>query len=103
MAKLSIIAAPTFSAKVKIPVAGVEPIEVNFTFKHRTKDELEEFTKGRADKSDVESLMEMVSGWDFAEDFNADTAKTMLQNYVAAPVPIFRAYIEELYQGKAKN
>lgn len=103
MTKLSIVAAPTFKAKVSIPVAGSAPVDVEFTFKHRTKAALAEFTASRAEKSDLETFLDMVCGWDFAEEFSAETAETMLQNFVAAPVPIFRAYIEEMYQAKEKN
>lgn len=103
MAKLSIIAKPTFKKKVDIPAAGGETIEVEFVFKHRTKTQLDEFVKSRAEKSDVESFLEMVGGWDFAEEFSDTAAETMLDNYIGAALPVYQAYITELVQAKAKN
>jgi hypothetical protein len=103
MARLSIVAAPTFKAVVSIPVAGGAPVDVEFTFKHRTKAAMSEFISSREGKTDGESLMEMISGWDFAEDLTPGSAETMLQNYIGAALPIYRTYIEELAQAKTKN
>lgn len=103
MAKLSINAAPTFKAKVGIPIAGGESVEVEFTFKHRTKPQLDEFVAACADKSDADTFMEMVSGWDFAEEFSADAVKTMTENYIGAGLATYRAYLDELVKAKVKN
>lgn len=103
MAKLSISAAPTFKAMVAIPVAGGESVEVEITFKHRTKLQLDEFVASCADKTDAETFMEMASGWEFAEEFSADTVKTMTQNYMGAGLATYRVYLDELVKAKAKN
>jgi hypothetical protein len=42
MAKLKLVANPTFRAKVGIPVAGGPEVPVEFVFKHRTKTALDE-------------------------------------------------------------
>lgn len=103
MAKLSINAAPTFKGKVSIPVAGADPVVMEFTFKHRTKDELAEFTSTRKDKTDTESVTDMIVGWEFEEEFSNAAIETMLQNYIGAAEAIFRIYLSELLQAKAKN
>jgi hypothetical protein len=103
MGKLSIVAAPTFKAPVSIPIAGGAPVDVDFTFKHRTKDEMTAFVASREGKSDAESLMEMVVGWDFAEVFTPEAAATMLQNYLGAGVNVYVKYIDELTKAKVKN
>ena len=36
--KFSLVANPTFTRAVEIPVAGGKPATVEFTFKHRTRD-----------------------------------------------------------------
>ena len=41
MGKFKLVAEPTFKATVNIPVAGGDSEPVEFTFKHRTKDQLE--------------------------------------------------------------
>lgn len=103
MGKLSIVAAPTFKAPVSIPVAGGAPVDVEFTFKHRTKDQMTAFLTTREGLTDAESVMQMADGWDFAEEFNATTVETMLQNYLGAAVNIYVKYIDELTKAKAKN
>jgi hypothetical protein len=103
MGKLTINAAPTFKATVGIPIPGAAAERVEFTFKHRTKDQLNEFIATRGEKTDAESFMEMVAAWDFAEEFNRASVETMLQNYMGAAVATYRAYVDELTQAKAKN
>ena len=103
MAKLQLKAAPTFPAKVGIPVAGGEAVPVLMTFKHRTKTQLDEFIKSRVEKSDVESFMEMVIGWDLEDAFSEESVKELLENYIGAALATFEAYIDELVKAKAKN
>lgn len=103
MAKLSITANPKFTSNVSIPVAGGESSNVLLTFKHRTKSQLDEFIKTRADASDVDSFMAMVDGWDLDAAFERDNAETFLENYIGAALAIYRAYIDELVKSKAKN
>ena len=103
MAKLSLVANPTFKAKVGVPVAGGESIDTVFTFKHRTKDDLDEFIKTRADKSDAESFLDMVSGWDLQDEFTPENVETLLQNYIGTGLAAFRVYIDELIGAREKN
>lgn len=103
MAKLTIKAAPTFSAKVGIPQAGAEPVEMVFVFKHRTKAELQEFMASREGKPDAESFVSMVESWDFDEPMTPENVETMLQNYIGAGLAVYVAYIGELTKAKAKN
>ena len=103
MAKLKLVANPTFSADVPIPVAGGEPVNVKMTFKHRTKDALDEFIKTRAEKSDAESFMAMVDGWDLEDPLNAENVETLLQNYIGTALATYRVYIDQLVQARTKN
>lgn len=103
MAKLSLVAKPTFKAKVGIPVSGGDPVDVEFVFKHRTKTALDEFIKSRSEKSDVESFMDMVDGWDLADEFNAESVELLLENYIGTALATYRKYVDELVQAKLKN
>lgn len=103
MAKLTIKAAPTFTAKVGIPQAGAEPVEVAFVFKHKTKDELQEFMGSREGKTDCQSFLEIVDSWDFEGPMTPETVETMLQNYIGAGLAVYLGYIAELTKAKAKN
>lgn len=103
MGKLKLVASPTFKAKVGIPVAGGKAVDVEFVFRHRTKTELDEFIKTRAEKSDVDSFLDMIAGWDLEDEFNADNVQLLLENYIGAAVTTYRAYIDELVANRAKN
>lgn len=103
MAKLTLIAHPTFIAQVGIPVAGGDPVNVAFTFKHRTKSGLEAFIQSRAGKTDVESFLEMVCAWDLEEEFNQDAVELLLQNYIGTALATYRTYVDQLVQAKLKN
>ena len=103
MAKLQLKANPTFSASVGVPVAGGEEVPVVMTFKHRTRTELDEFIKSRPKKSDVQTFLDMVEGWDLEDEFNEANAKTLLENYIGAALATFHVYIDQLVQAKAKN
>lgn len=103
MAGLTLKANPTFKFKVGIPVPGAAPVPVEFVFKHRTKSQLEAFIDSRAEKTDIESVMEMVCGWDLEEAFDEEGVTLLLENYAGAALAIYLAYIEELLQAKRKN
>lgn len=103
MPKLTLKANPTFDAKVDIPVAGGKSIPVVMTFKHRTKTALAEFTTSRADKTDEESFLDMVQGWDLEDEFTPENVGYLLENYIGAAVATYRAYVDELTKAKEKN
>ena len=103
MAKLKLIASPTFKAKVDIPVAGGPDVQVEFTFKHRTKKALEEWVAARTDKSDSDSFMEMVEAWELEDPFNAESVTLLLENYIGAALATYRKYVDELIKAKVKN
>lgn len=103
MAKFALKAEPTFQAKVGFPVAGGEPIDVLLTFKHRTKDALDEFVKSRADKTDAESFMDMVAGWELDDEFSKDNVDLLLQNYIGVGLATFQKYIDELVKHRRGN
>ena len=104
MAKLTLVASPTFKAKVKIPVAGeADPVEVEFTFKHRTKTGLDEFLNSREGKTDAESFMDMASGWELEDPFALESVNLLLENYIGAAMATYHVYIDELVKAKVKN
>jgi hypothetical protein len=103
MAKLKLTANPTFKAKVGIPVAGEKPVEVEMEFKHRTKSALNEFIETRAGKTDLESFLDMVVGWELTDEFNNDSVETLLENYAGAGLATFETYINQLVQARTKN
>lgn len=103
MAKLSLDAKPTFSAKVAIPVAGGAPVEVEFTFKHRTRDAMEKWLPESTNRDDLDSVMDMISGWELSDEFNRENVSRFIQSYIGAPRVIVQKYIAELTGQKEKN
>lgn len=103
MAKLTLVASPTFKCKVAIPVAGGPSVDVEFVFKHRTKDALDELIKTRAEQSDADTVMAVIAGWDLEDSFDRTAVELLLQNYIGASLAIYREYVDQLVQAKAKN
>lgn len=101
MSKLSLKANPTFKAKVGIPVHGGEPVPVEFTFKHRTRDEFKKWLDQERD--DAAAILEMAEGWDLAEPFDKENVEILVQNYSGAPKVIFDKYLDELAQARLGN
>jgi hypothetical protein len=131
MAKLSLKAPPTFKGKVKIPVAGGAEVEIVIDFKHRTRDELDQHMADMRAKvapppvvqpvegtdapavipkareitmdDEVADVLNVASGWDLDEPFNAENVRTLLNNYHRASWAIGMAYMTELTQARQGN
>lgn len=103
MAKLKLVANPTFKAKVGIPVAGGATVDVEMTFKHRTKSALDQFIRSRDGVSDSDALMEMVEGWELEDAFNKENVELLLENYIGTALATYRVYIDELVKAKLGN
>jgi hypothetical protein len=104
MAKLSLIADPTFSASAPIPVPGSDPVPVSFTFKHRTRDELKTFVKDEAPNlADVDLLQAIATGWELDEAYTPENIAIFCQHRHAASAEIWRTYLRELTQARLGN
>lgn len=103
MASLKLQPDPTFSAPVSIPVPGGEPVVVEFTFKHRGRKELAAFGKTLDGRGDADTILDVATGWDLSDPFNADSVALLVDNYFAAPGAIWTAYLAALTQAKEKN
>ena len=103
MAKLKLNPEPTFKAKVGIPVPGSRPAEVLFTFKHRTRDEVLAWVEGSHDATDVESVLDVVVGWELEDEFNRDNVERLCNNYPGSGLVIVSAYLDELRGARVKN
>jgi hypothetical protein len=94
---------PTFSAKVAFPVSGGASVDVELTFKHRTKAELSKWLEGRAGRSDDESFLDMVEGWKLDEPFNKGNVEILLQHHIGVALATYQVYIDELTRHREKN
>ena len=103
--KLSLTVAPTFRATVAIPTPGGKPADVEFVFRHRTRDELKEFIDDGASslEGDVELVMGVASGWELDDPFDAQSVEKLTQNYIGSAQAIYGTYLAELTGARVKN
>lgn len=101
--KFTLSIAPTFKAKASIAVPGGKSAEIEFTFKHRSKDDLKEFIEEMDGKEDIELLMDMASGWELDDPFDSVSLEKLTQNYPGSALAVFQAYMSELSGARAKN
>lgn len=103
---LKLLANPTFRAKVEIPLPGGEKADFVGIFKHRTTEELREFSTGEASKgrSDLDTVLGMLEGWEGVDaDFGREAVDTMLKQHHAASRCIGNVYVNELMQARLGN
>lgn len=103
MAKLSLVAKPTFTSKVFVPVAGDKPATVTFTFKARTRDAFKAFVESLSDREDVDVILDIASGWDLEDAFDRENIEQLTQSYLGAARAIIEAYLSELTAARTKN
>jgi hypothetical protein len=102
-AKLKLCADPTFQAPVPIPVPGAGTTPVQFTFKHRTREQVMSWLNEDKDKGDVETVRAVASGWDLDDAFTDENIATLCSNYAGAGFAIVQTYLDELRGARAKN
>lgn len=103
MAKLKLIPDPTFQAKVAIPVAGKGEVDLVFTFKHRTRSEMQAFLAQHQELDDVKLVTGCASGWELADEFNDANVAEFASQYIAGPSAVFETYCAELIGARRKN
>lgn len=113
MAKLALKANPTFEVKVGIPTHGGEPVEVSFTFKHKTRTQYDAFAKEFSERevkssedsiaADVDYIMAICCGWELDDEFNAANVRELVENRVAVSAALSAAYTQTLMQVKLGN
>lgn len=103
MAKLKLIAEPTFKAMVGVPIPGGDDVPVEMTFKHRTRSDLIEWSKSINDRPLAEAFMEMVTGWELTDAFTKENVGTFLENYGGAFQATVRCYSHELLRARMGN
>jgi len=101
--KFSLNPSPTFKAAVSIPVPGGRAVDIEFTFKHRTREEFKEFMDSMDSREDADLLMDVVCGWDLDDPFNTENIEKLTQNYLGSGHAIVEKYINELTRVRVKN
>lgn len=101
--KFNLTAAPTFKAQVSIDVPGGKSASVEFTFKHRSKEQFKELMEGMEGREDLDLIKDIASGWELDEPFDVEHLTTMIQNYIGSARAIVETYMRELTGGRTKN
>ena len=101
--KFSLTLAPTFKAKVAIPIPGADAIPVEFTFKGRTREAFKDFIDNLKNREDVDLIMEMCSGWELEDAFDKDNIAELALNYLGAPTAILDKYLLEMNKARLGN
>lgn len=95
---------PTFTVPVAIPVAGADPALIRITFRHRGKAEIKAFLDQATGRDDIDSMWEIVYGWDDVDaDFCRETLASLLDAYPGAALALLTAWVDELGKAVAKN
>lgn len=101
--KLILAASPTFKAKVAIPIPGAAPVLVEFTFKHRPKDEFVSWGQNLSGVEDVDLVKDVASGWDLDDEFNDANITALTQTYGGSARAILDKYFAEQTGAKLGN
>lgn len=101
--KLILKAAPTFKAKVSIPVPGAAAVDVEFTMKGRTRTEFKDFVAGLKDREDVDALMDICTGWDLDDAFTRENIEILTENYLGAARAVIEKYFSEITNARLGN
>jgi hypothetical protein len=101
--KFSLVPAPTFKAAVTIQVPGGKSVQVEFVFKHRSRDEFKEFVESMDGRKDVEILLDIASGWELEDAFGEKSLQQLVDNYMGAGQAVVQTYMAELTAARAKN
>ena len=103
MPKFKLVPDSTFKATAHIPVPGSKAEPIEFTFRHRSRDEYRELLESLQGKTDVELVMALAIAWNLADPFDATTIGQLVNNYHGAGAAIFTAYNAELTGAREKN
>lgn len=108
--KITLVQEPTFRAKVPVPVHGVGTVDTEFTFKHRTREQMQAFVKRvntpdgeEGALTDVQLVMECACGWELADAFTEENVKTFASEYIEGPAAVFETYVQEMAGARLKN
>ncbi|WP_444756570.1 phage tail assembly chaperone [Pseudomonas sp. A014] len=127
MPKIKIAQNPTFTAEVKIPRVGAEPVSVPFTFRYldrnalaklydgwnqaaeasaeKARDEsltLEQFTAAQV-QHQAEQIKAVTVGWGFDDKFTDEAILDLVATCVGAPQAVLSAYQEAYNPARLGN
>lgn len=115
---LKLVPNPFFRANANIEVAGEPKAKVvRIHYKYLEKERLQEYLKSLPERSDEDSLKEIVVGWETADgvtsegesyegievEFSEENLKALLSAYPMAPLGLFTSFQAEVFKAKVGN
>ncbi|UXY13865.1 phage tail assembly chaperone [Chitiniphilus purpureus] len=95
---------PTFWVPVALSIPGSTPVSIDVQFRHLDRDGLGRFFEGLKDRSDAESLAEIIVGWAKVDQpYSAEALDRLLRNYHTAAGELFAAYRKAMLESRTKN
>lgn len=94
---------PTFKAKVCVPCAGGEQVEIEFEFRHMSRTDLDAYRAELGELNDRDAVLRIVCGWEGEEPFGPDVYDSIVEDLHAAPGAIVHTYLRELLQLREGN
>lgn len=103
--------APTFASDVRLTIPGQpSPGVLTITWRHKGRKEAEAWVKGAAGRKDPEILGEVIAGWSGVTDdqgqdvpFTCEALESLCNDFPAAGMELFDAYLAALSESRAKN
>lgn len=99
-------AKPTFPAPVDIPRPGEPPAQINFVFRHKTRDEADALINAMqaGEKSLDELVREVVVEWQVPDlEFSDAALGVCFQTFPGSALAIWTGYRRALVEGGRKN
>ncbi|ACO74749.1 phage tail assembly chaperone [Laribacter hongkongensis] len=103
MTRFTLNPTPTFTAKVGIHVPGAGTEQVEFTFRHRDRDQYQAFVQELKGKDDADIVMECACGWELADRFDRDNVEKLVRNYIGSAGSVLKTYAGELALAREGN
>jgi Phage tail assembly chaperone len=108
---LTIAPKAEFTASVPIPCPDREPEMVEFTFLYRSREQLSEWVQtleasAEVDdplKADMDMVLGAATGWELADEFNAENVRELLNKHPGSAISIYQQYVTASRAGKQKN
>ena len=97
---------PTFKAQVNIPVPGEKADAVMFTFKHKTRSQIDALLTSLAngDEHIDNAVKDVVVEWTYpGVDYSAEALEQCLEMFPGSAMAIFTTYRDNLMEARRKN
>lgn len=105
----NLVPLPTFQAPVALSQPGLaEPLEVRFTFRHKTRTAIGKWAEAWMRNPSAELLHEAIVDWEIKKDgepvpYSLTALSELVESYTPARGEIADAYILEITRAKRKN